>query len=440
MKSRFALLLVVLLWAQPTPADVPSFLTFQGSVTDSLGDPLDGIYDFVFSLYALPTGGVPLWTSGTQSVSVWRGSFTYNLGSNVPFPSGLFDVSKRYLGVTVESDPELTPRAEIASAAYAMRASRADFADAMSGDTLKLKGLSYQTSITPRRLNIWQLDFSGNPVYPLVEILGRDGGPNDFGGEISLYTRRASTPDPQVVFISGDQTGDLGVQFKPGVISAYEMWNEPGLAHGQDIVSAVNLNSTTSMQDLVTVTIDLPEDGYVLLTGHCYVGVSGTTASQGGYIQIDNAAGGNLIPPYYNFAGAGGYFSDAVFHWWPIHTERIFFETQGSHTYRLEGRRWTNNGAAQIWNPTLTALYIPTSYGTVEGTLSESASVGFQSATPIQPTSGDANSAGLVKVDLRDLEVRALKARQEAHRAYNKAREADRYLMEARAAGVEDDK
>ena len=55
-------------------ADIPRLISYQGHLTDDLGDPLpDGSYNLSFGIYSDSTGGAPLWSSASQPVEVASG-------------------------------------------------------------------------------------------------------------------------------------------------------------------------------------------------------------------------------------------------------------------------------------------------------------------------------------------------------------------------------
>ncbi|UCC81194.1 MAG: tail fiber domain-containing protein [Candidatus Zixiibacteriota bacterium] len=99
-------------------------------LTDDMGTPLNGEYQIRFNIYGSETGTDSLWSSGYQTVQVDEGLFIYRLGSNVPIPDDLFAGSAiRYLGITVDPDPEIEPRTRFLAVPYAYHALRADTAD-----------------------------------------------------------------------------------------------------------------------------------------------------------------------------------------------------------------------------------------------------------------------------------------------------------------------
>jgi hypothetical protein len=121
-------------------AAVPRLINYQGRLTDTSGNPLNGTYTVVFRIYDVATAGSPLW-QGTYSVSIQKGIFNVLLGdindAGFNFANLNFD-KQYYLGIKVGSDAEMTPRQLIASSGYAINSEntykiRADSNDTASG-------------------------------------------------------------------------------------------------------------------------------------------------------------------------------------------------------------------------------------------------------------------------------------------------------------------
>jgi len=133
MRKLFSVLVIVLLfclvYGQAT-AEVPHRINYQAKLTDANGGLIvsDNV-DIEFNIYADSTGGTSLWSETHYDVPVSNGLFSVVLGSETAIPDSVFDGSIRYLGITVESDDESTPRTPIVSVGYAYRAFRADTAE-----------------------------------------------------------------------------------------------------------------------------------------------------------------------------------------------------------------------------------------------------------------------------------------------------------------------
>src|SRR5512136_784927 len=111
---------------------VPQMLSYQGKLTDTLGQPVpDGNYQLTFRLYTQPSGGSAIWTEG-QTIQVVDGLFSALLGSVTPI-SSVPDGGALYLSLQIALNPELAPRLRIVSSAYAFLTARAADADLLQG-------------------------------------------------------------------------------------------------------------------------------------------------------------------------------------------------------------------------------------------------------------------------------------------------------------------
>ena len=136
---------VVLLACACAFAAVPPMINYQGKLMQPSGAPVpDGTYEMTFAIYSVPTGGTALWSEPNPSVQVKGGLFAVLLGSIVNLPSNLFDSGDRFFGVKVGADPEMTPRQQIASVAFAQRAAVAGTVDDGAITTSKLADESVQ--------------------------------------------------------------------------------------------------------------------------------------------------------------------------------------------------------------------------------------------------------------------------------------------------------
>lgn len=98
----------------------PSQIGFQGRLTNPAGSPLVGTYSVQFKLYNVPTLGAPLWQETRSVTTNVDGFFSVLLGEVGPGLGLWFQDSARYLGITVDTDPELTPRTQLVASPFAM--------------------------------------------------------------------------------------------------------------------------------------------------------------------------------------------------------------------------------------------------------------------------------------------------------------------------------
>ena len=127
-------MIAALLWAQSAGA-VPfraesaastGAIAYQGRLADSSGNPLTSTLNMSFRLYNASTGGTPLWTeqwTGSNGVKVSDGLFNVMLGSLTPIPQAVITGnSTLFLGITVGTDDEMSPRVQLGSVPFAVQA------------------------------------------------------------------------------------------------------------------------------------------------------------------------------------------------------------------------------------------------------------------------------------------------------------------------------
>jgi hypothetical protein len=122
--------LVLMMFISVVVADVPQMINYQGKLTNPSGDPVaDGDYDITFKIWNWESGGTLLWNSGPQAITVTGGLFSYKLGSVVPLPQSMFTDTTRWLEITVQTDPPISPRTRFITVPYAYHSLRSDTAD-----------------------------------------------------------------------------------------------------------------------------------------------------------------------------------------------------------------------------------------------------------------------------------------------------------------------
>ncbi|MDI1447593.1 hypothetical protein [Polyangium sp. 6x1] len=144
--------------AMSASAAVPVTITNQGRLFDADDGPINGSLTVTFAIYDAANAQTPLW-SEEHKVDFDEGFYSVSLGSIVPFDK-LFDGSVRYLGITIESDPELLPRAPIQSVPYAL------LANDVNGDI-------HPTSVTINGTEV--INNNGEWVGPPTGLVGPTG-------------------------------------------------------------------------------------------------------------------------------------------------------------------------------------------------------------------------------------------------------------------------
>lgn len=108
------LLLMMTTGAQAAPATQGSSpisitIPYSGQLTDVDGQSvMDGAYDFVFTLYASPTGGAPLWSETQEDVLVSAGGFHVALARDQPISPAVLASKELWLLVAVRGPKEVS--------------------------------------------------------------------------------------------------------------------------------------------------------------------------------------------------------------------------------------------------------------------------------------------------------------------------------------------
>ena len=120
MKFTYCTILTVVLLIQFSLAQVPQTMSYQGMLTDSEGQMVsDGTYRIAFRIYDQENEGNLLWEE-SQYVKVINGVFDVVLGEINPLNIS-FNQSY-WLGVTISTGDELTPRIELTASPYSLNA------------------------------------------------------------------------------------------------------------------------------------------------------------------------------------------------------------------------------------------------------------------------------------------------------------------------------
>jgi hypothetical protein len=341
---------------QAVRASVPPTIAFQGYLTDPGGAPVNGTVSLVCAIYSQPTGGASSWSETHPSVSVANGIFAVALGAVTPFPAGLFDDAPRHLGIRVNGEAEM-PRTELRSAPFAFGAGTAGTAQTLTGNIdITIGGEpALETSTTAGGLLLEFHDVVGG--YPSVIF----GTSTPGSGLLRLYETLDTGSGTLKVDLDASRDGDASVRVPGDAISALEMLNEPGIACNNNTGT---MELTGPIQVLVSRTITPPGNGYILAIGQtstrithtvgtgtsCIVGLSddGTSYAyaQDMNIQISSQApsGQYSIPVGLNSVFAAS--ADV-----PLTVYIVAEELSG---YVL------------LEDFSLTLLYVPTAYGTVD--------------------------------------------------------------------------
>lgn len=385
---------------------------YQGLLEEN-GAPANGMYDVAFNLMDAEFGGVFLADSIVfDDIEVVDGL----LECFVDFGPGtdLFR-SDEYRWIDVRVRPHtggpysiLFPRQRLAPtpvANYAIKAgttlndayqsgniismdSAAGLFEIHSSDVLNA-GIRLRSEFGALRAAMSHSNFGGgsfdaySPSSDLVAVLRYDASPGG-GGSLGLASNGqglngiqldgngTGTEHPRLRFFNGlvpfdlnsHVTGDPSVIIPNDSINATEILNEVGAAEVADSSGTVLTEGLAAIDVLNSVTISAPADGYVLVLASAEFTVShisGTSSSINIGVSSSPVSFANNTDLELNVPSGA---PNGIYEY-PITTHAIFPASQGLNTYYFLADKNYLNGGVQVLDRQLSAIYIPTAYGSL---------------------------------------------------------------------------
>ena len=217
MKLRLlsALAIAAVLGCSFAAAQVPRTLNYQGYLTTPTGAPVNTPQSLTARIYDATSGGNLLFTETHNAATMTNGIFNILLGSVnvITNPLNLSFSAPYYLGITVGTDAELSPRQPLAASPYALRAATAEALAATAtvpGSQITGAVSSATKLATARTINGVAFDGTANITVPaasgpmfamffgLTSGTG-NGGPTDYAATVPVKTLSGSgrVPFPQ---------------------------------------------------------------------------------------------------------------------------------------------------------------------------------------------------------------------------------------------------
>jgi hypothetical protein len=263
-------------WAatnQPSPqappmSSAPPYLNYAGYLEDGNGQPLTGSHTMTIRIYDNVGDATAFYCETQQGVNVNNGNFSMSLGGK-PNECGasalaprLFDDANDYVGITVDSNPEATPRERFTSVVFAFNAENA---------------LNAARALDANRLE-------GTPA-------------SQFAAFNSLFTN----PDHKVTGLLLSPNGDVGVGTTSPEQKLHVLGNRIRLQSGNKVL---DLRTDGNAVDLFTSTNDLfirsARDGNVHINTY---NITGNPEENDGHILL--GAPGNNVNVQGDFEAGG---------------------------------------------------------------------------------------------------------------------------------------
>ena len=154
--------------------------------------------------------------------------------------------------------------------------------------------------------------------------------------------------------------------------------NQPGLAQVRLVGSSVTIGNGSTLARELTVTITIPAAGYINVDAFGMIGFSFAVGEQSMIYGIKETAALTWSPePGYFYYCGFGTAPNTNYLDFPFYCRRTYYKSAaGSYTFSLgTGRLGSFNSDTYLYNPVLTAVYLPAAYGTVTTAVAAGASV-----------------------------------------------------------------
>lgn len=283
-------------WAQ-----IPRTISFQGVLTDAQGNLIpDGNHTLALKLYDNVSSPTPMYTE-TQMVPVIKGIFNVIIGSVTPLPTSVLFDRAYFLGVSVDGGLELVPRTALTAMPYALRAERANIAEALvpnaPGVVTKINNQSGDIALVGAGSTT--ITNSGNQIT--ISSAGGSGsgiaGVQNIDGTISIQN-----PNGPVTTIGINDNSLGGSKLTNNSITAGKIGSGQVLTSLNNLHDAVTLNagsniSITPNGNALTISASGGSNGVASvnsITGAVTLAASGgaTINTNGNMITINAGAGG----------------------------------------------------------------------------------------------------------------------------------------------------
>ena len=220
--------------------DIPHKINYQGILKDAAGVIVpNGDYNLTFRLYDIESGGAELWTE-TKTVNVVGGIINTPLGSITPISSELF-LQAIWLGITISSGSELTPRITLSSVPYSFMSMNVPDG---SITATKISDAEVVKSLNGLRDNINLIAGTNVTITPSgndLTITAAGGSGGTIGGSgtanyVPLFTNSTTLDNSQIF---QDASGNLGI----GTVTPYGKLD----VYGDIVLSAGSTTSSTTI-------------------------------------------------------------------------------------------------------------------------------------------------------------------------------------------------
>ena len=226
-------------------AQIPHTISYQGLLTDASGNPKpDGNYQFTFYLYETSSGGSSIW-SEVKTLPVSKGLFSTSLGDTSPFGSSVLFDKPYWLGIKVETEPELTPRIAMTSSSYSFTTDKTviplNLEGTLNGSNYILTGYNHGTGHGIQGVStsgFGTVGISTGTTGETIGVAGNSSSPDGYavsgwnlattGNSVGILGKTNSPEGTAVKGFGGSIGGDFSTGVNPNSIAAVRGTSNPG--------------------------------------------------------------------------------------------------------------------------------------------------------------------------------------------------------------------
>lgn len=236
-------------------AAVPEIMNFQGKLTDSGGTAITSAVAMTFKLYTSASGGAAVWTEVQSVTPDINGLYSVHLGEVTPF--NIVFSTAYWLGVTVGSDGEMSPRYRLVSSPYALQASSSSWAEGVNwsgvADKPSLNIFLSTSAFTVQHASLPGVRISSGLIIANGNVGISTGAPQ---GRLDVLAAGSSATDMVQIWRRGDGV-IVGSMSASGNMTAVKFLGDgsglSGIAASQ--VSAAGVQSGSLGQNVIASSI-----------------------------------------------------------------------------------------------------------------------------------------------------------------------------------------
>lgn len=241
MRCSITVILSTVCFVLMSTAAAQDTLTYQGQLENARQESVTASLPMVFSLYTQPTDGAAVWQESYEAITVEDGTFTVQLGSQMPFTDEIAREMELYLGIRIDGGTEMSPRMRVGTALRARWSAAAAHALDVRGEDI------HPSSVSIGELMV--IDANGDWVGDTTGLRG-PVGPQGPPGEIGAMGLRGLQGERGLQGLRGP-IGQSGAAGPRGATGAQGLRGLPGVQGEQGIVGPQGERGEQGVQGLM---------------------------------------------------------------------------------------------------------------------------------------------------------------------------------------------